>query len=91
MEPDTVHHRAVVLPFRSGRRSLGRASRHFPNGAAAAVALDVRAGDAEINADWDLLIRVASHAWSWRDPDSLDTLERTVSRLRTWIARDWPA
>jgi len=77
------------LQFRSGRRSLARASRRFPNGGAAAVAFRVEEGDAEVNADWDLLIRVAGHAWSWRDPESVDTLERTVSRLRAWIDRDW--
>jgi hypothetical protein len=45
--------------------------------------------DDQVNEDWDLLIRVASHAWSWRDPESLDTLEQAVNRLRSWIDRDW--
>jgi hypothetical protein len=47
--------------------------------------------DQAINADWDLLIRVSSHAWTWRDPESLGTLEETVARLRQWIERDWSA
>ena len=37
-----------------------------------------------------MLIRLATQAWSWRDPESLDVLERTVTRLRTWIGHDWP-
>jgi hypothetical protein len=48
-------------------------------------------GDEWLNSEWDLLIRLASHAWSWRDPESLDTLETTVARLRTWVAHDWSA
>jgi hypothetical protein len=46
--------------------------------------------DQEVNSEWDLLIRLATQAWSWRDPESLDVLERTVTRLRTWIGHDWP-
>jgi hypothetical protein len=45
--------------------------------------------DHEVNSEWDLLIRLATQAWSWRDPESLDVLEHTVNRLRTWIASDW--
>ena len=45
--------------------------------------------DQEVNSEWDLLIRLATQAWSWRDPESLDVLEHTVSRLRTWIGSEW--
>jgi hypothetical protein len=46
------------------------------------------AGDAEINTEWDLLIRLATKAWAGHDPKSLDVLEQTVVRLRAWIGRD---
>ena len=54
-----------------------------------AAALAHPGGDDEINAEWDLFIRLATQAWSWRDPDSLEGLERTVARLRACIERDW--
>jgi hypothetical protein len=85
--------RGIVLRFRNVEKAPVRAhSRLRPSAgpaAAPAVVLASQAGDGQINADWDLLIRVASHAWSWRDPESLDSLEQTVRRLRTWIDRDW--
>jgi hypothetical protein len=86
---DAQHTRALVLEFRRPRQVPGRTRRRAavfrpsypPRGG----------GDEMINADWDLLIRVASHAWSWRDPESLGTLEEIVGRLRQWIERDWSA
>jgi hypothetical protein len=45
-------------------------------------------GDAAVNAEWDLLIRLATKAWAGQDPESLDVLEQTVVRLRAWIGRD---
>jgi hypothetical protein len=87
--------RGIVLQFRSGerrpalcsprpvtRKNLPTPPPHPPTGGD---------GDEGLNGEWDLLIRLASHAWSWRDPESLDTLETTVARLRTWVARDWSA
>jgi hypothetical protein len=47
------------------------------------------AGNAAINTEWDLLIRLATQAWIRHDPESLDVLEETVVRLRAWIGRDW--
>jgi hypothetical protein len=86
---DTARNTAIILPFRSKRRRLAGANRGYEG--AAAPALGVEENDTEVNAEWDLLIRVASHAWSWRDPESFDTLERTVTRLRGSIDRDWSA
>ena len=85
---DAAHDRGVVLQFRGARTPplrQGVRLRSRPPVAAEP------AEDAKLNAEWDLLIRVASHAWSWRDPDSLDTLEHAVTRLRSWVARDWSA
>lgn len=80
--------RGVVLRFRKVWNAPSPAHGRLRASAAPAVTLP-EAGDDQINSDWDLLIRVASHAWSWRDPDSLSTLEQTVERLRDWIDRDW--
>jgi hypothetical protein len=78
----------LVIPFRTRRRPDRRPQAIMPNVAAA-----LRPGaptDAEVNDEWDQLVRLASGAWSWRDPESLDALEQTVLRLRYWIEREWP-
>ena len=77
--------KGVVVPFPASRSSSSRKRRLR----AVAGLPETPVHDERVNADWDLLIRVASHAWSWRDPDSLATLEQTVTRLRDWIDRDW--
>lgn len=81
--------RGVVLSFRSGRRPPAQLSRPLTGSLPPIPSPTGGDGDDRLNKEWDLLIRVASHAWSWRDPESLDTLETTVRRLRAWIARDW--
>jgi hypothetical protein len=86
--------RGVLLPFRRVPRPLrhahavvSRTGNRPPDvqGAAAAHA----SLDHEVNDEWDLLIRLATQAWSWRDPESLDVLENTVTSLRNWIGREW--
>ena len=79
--------RGVVVPFHAARGPAARA-RSLSAGRRESAALR-GLHDEQVNADWDLLIRVASHAWSWRDPESLDSLEQAVMRLRAWIDRDW--
>lgn len=79
--------KGVVVAFSAARGSEARARRLSAVPKAPAVPVGLH--DGQVNADWDLLIRVASHAWSWRDPESLDTLEQAVTRLRSWIDRDW--
>lgn len=80
--------RGVILSFRSGPATAGTAEPL--TGSLPPIPSPTGGdGDDRLNKEWDLLIRVASHAWSWRDPESLDTLETTVRRLRAWIARDW--
>jgi hypothetical protein len=86
--------RGIVVPFQRARRSArpthvpvshaGLPHQDASGNAAARVSVDH-----EVNTEWDMLIRLATQAWSWRDPESLDVLERTVTRLRTWIGHDW--
>jgi hypothetical protein len=88
--------RGVVLQFPGVRRPLPGSrrplARSFPPGSPPPGGDgDGKLNDEKLNKEWDLLIRVASHAWSWRDPESLDTLENAVTRLRAWVARDWSA
>jgi hypothetical protein len=82
-----VPFRPVPRPGRPGKPTAGRL-RGTPSDAGGAAAAQVSV-DGEVNAEWDLLIRLATQAWSWRDPESLDVLEHTVSRLRNWIGHDW--
>src|SRR5262249_29843317 len=79
--------RGIVVPFNPARAAAARARGLSAVRRAQAAPLGLH--DDQVNADWDLLLRVASHAWSWRDPESLDTLEQAVMRLRGWIDRDW--
>ena len=84
-----------VVPFRRVRKparlaqiltsGTGNSIQDASGTAAARVSVDQ-----EVNSEWDTLIRLATQAWSWRDPESLDVLEGTVTRLRTWIGHDWP-
>jgi hypothetical protein len=82
------------VPFPSSRKfpmlarkvpsRLGRGSPRVQR-----VALADPAGNAAINTEWDLLIRLATQTWIGHDPKSLDVLEQTVVHLRAWIGRDW--
>lgn len=47
--------------------------------------------DADRNAAWDRLVRLALEAWTWRDPDSVAELRSAVSMLEVEIAREWSA
>jgi len=44
-----------------------------------------------VNAAWDELIHAALRAWSWRDPESLDALIKSIASVRPWVERDWSA
>jgi len=82
-----VAFRRVPRPGRPGQPTAARL-RRAPSDAGGAAAAQASVDD-EVNSEWDLLIRLATQAWSWRDPESLDMLEHTVSRLRNWIGHDW--
>src|SRR5262245_41399061 len=79
--------RGVVVPFHAPRGAAANARRLSAVRREPAALLGLH--DDQVNADWDLLIRVASHAWPWRDPECLDTPEHARTRLRAWIDRDW--
>ncbi len=81
-----LEQRGLVLPFRPRAPRPGAV---LPSGQAEGVQIVLGRGDQEVNAEWNLFIGLATQAWSWRDPDSLEVLEQTVARLRECIARDW--
>jgi hypothetical protein len=89
----SAHSRGVVLEFRSSARRPPVRSPRSVTGKISPSGPPPTGGEGDegLNREWDLLIRLASHAWSWRDPESLDSLESTVARLRSWVARDWSA
>lgn len=47
------------------------------------------AEEAQRNAAWDEVLRLAILAWSWRDPDSLKTLRGVVSTVSEEVEREW--
>jgi hypothetical protein len=48
-----------------------------------------RVVDARTNAAWDELLSLAHLAWNWRDPDSLDHVQRAIARVRRGVKTDW--
>jgi hypothetical protein len=45
--------------------------------------------DPSFSRDWDEVSKLASDAWTWRDPESLARLEECVGRLWSEVERDW--
>ena len=90
----TDHQRAVVLPFPT---QAGGGSWKRPGGAPNAgevpsqwlrrriVVLD----DAQVNAEWDLLITNVVEAWCWRDPSSVRVVEECLARIKRLVENDW--
>ena len=84
--------RAAVIAFPAhllGRRGFAR------NHTRKAVVLPLRPTDRSpdedpsSSRDWDEISKLASDAWTWRDPESLARLEECVGRLRSEVERDW--
>ena len=82
----------AVLAFPAidlGRRSF------VDNGARKAVVLPLRSTERSADEDppfgrtWDEISKLASDAWTWRDPESLARLEECVGRLWSEVERDW--
>ena len=48
-----------------------------------------RTADTRRNAAWDELLSLAHLAWNWRDPDSLDHVQRAIARVRRDVKSDW--
>jgi len=78
-----LHHRGVIVDFDSRRRAM-LAQRGLMQ------CVDSR-DDQEINAAWDDLMKLMIQAWSWRDPESLDSLEAAMVILRKRVEDDWPS
>ena len=45
--------------------------------------------DTQLNAEWDRLMRLATEASMWRDPDSLAAIQDCLALLRSLVSRDW--
>lgn len=78
----------VLVPFRAPRRQSVRTRTIATPGCQAVPVLD--AGDeAQRNAAWDELLRLAIHAWSWRDPESLANLRGQLGTVSAEVELDW--
>ena len=84
--------RAVVIAFPAGlagRRSFARSH------ARKAVVIQLRSTDRSPDEDpsssraWDEVSKLASDAWTWRDPESLARLQECVAQLSSEVERDW--
>jgi hypothetical protein len=84
--------RGAVLAFPACR--LGRRS-SAGNRGRKAVVLPLRPTDRapdedpSFNPAWDEISKLASDAWTWRDPESLARLEECVAQLSSEVERDW--
>ena len=88
----TRHPTGTIVPFARPQQPRPRRIRHA-RARAESVApcfedcppLD----DDQLNADWDRLVTFVMQAWCWRDPDSLDAVDRCLRRLRVVVDREW--
>jgi hypothetical protein len=80
--------RGVVLPFRAIRRRLPRRRAIAVREWQALPQLDPTE-EAQRNAAWDELLRLAILAWSWRDPDSLKLLGGALTTVTEEVEREW--
>jgi hypothetical protein len=80
--------RGVVLPFRAIRRRPARRRAIARREWQALPQLDP-SEEAQRNAAWDELLRLAILAWSWRDPDSLEMLGGALTSVTDEVERDW--
>jgi hypothetical protein len=76
-----LEQRGIVLDFDARRRAV--LARRSPTRCVGAK------DDREVNSAWDELMKLVIQAWSWRDPESLDALERALGKLKRRIAYDW--
>ena len=53
------------------------------------VRLDMRDHDSILNALWNELTRLAHDAWTWRDPETLATLEFHIEILKAHVHVEW--
>jgi hypothetical protein len=84
----TTRIRGVVLPFRPIRQRLPKRRTISAREWQAVPCLDPTE-EASRNAAWDEMLRQAILAWSWRDPDSLRSLDVAMASVRPAVERDW--
>ena len=53
------------------------------------IRLDMRDQDSILNALWNELSRLAHEAWTWRDPETLETLEFHLAILKAHVHAEW--
>ena len=78
-------HQLVAPALRGEDRSRGRVI----DMQAYRSRLDMRDHDAILNALWNELPRLAHDAWTWRDPESVETLEFHLAILKAHVHADW--
>jgi hypothetical protein len=86
------HHKGIVISLEHGRRRRRSSARAGAEVAASAAPwLDAwpLLDDVRRNADWDRLVALVMQAWCWRDPESVDELERCLRNLRAVVYHDW--
>lgn len=88
----TRHPTGTVLPFEPVRRRRApgaRASAEVAASAAPWIDQWPLLDDVGLNADWDRLVVLVMQAWCWRDPESVEAVERCLRHLRSIVDRDW--
>lgn len=78
------HHTSTALSVESDR-SRGRVI----DLASYRIRLDMRDHDSILNALWNELTRLAQDAWTWRDPETLETLEFHLAILKAHVHAEW--
>jgi hypothetical protein len=53
------------------------------------IRFDMRDHDSILNALWNELTRLAHEAWTWRDPETLETLEFHLAILKAHVHAEW--
>ncbi len=79
---------AVVIPFPVSAALRQPPTRSALIGTAQAVPAPSPLDTAR-NAEWDELTHLCLQAWHWRDPESLEALQRAAATLRGHIEPEW--
>jgi hypothetical protein len=45
--------------------------------------------DAALDHEWDALVAAADDAWTWRDPESIESLAVRLVRLQARVLEEW--
>lgn len=84
------HRRATVVKFHVPAGSAGRQEQPGPSRPGVLVHLwEARDADMRRNQTWDRLLTLAGHAWTWRDPESIEEFEECLLRLSVAVETEW--